>query len=47
MLANVFDNFQNMCPEIYELDPAKFLLALGSAWQGALRKTKLKLDPRN
>ena len=24
MLADVFENFRNMCLEIYELDPAKF-----------------------
>ena len=24
MLADVFNNFQNMCIEIYELDPARF-----------------------
>ena len=33
-----------MCLEIYELDPAKFLSAPGLAWQGALKKTKVKLD---
>ena len=25
LLADVFENFQNMCLKIYELDPAKFL----------------------
>ena len=29
LLADVFENFRNMCIEIYELDPAKFLSALG------------------
>ena len=33
-----------MCLEIYELDPAKFLLAPGLAWQAALKKTKVKLN---
>ena len=36
--------FKNMCFEIYELDPAKFLSALGLAWQAALKETKVKLD---
>ena len=36
--------FKNMCFEIYELDPAKFLSAPGLAWQAALKKTKVKLD---
>ena len=25
LLADEFENFRNMCLEIYELDPAKFL----------------------
>ena len=25
LLADVFENFQNMCLKIYELDPAHFL----------------------
>ena len=44
MLADVFENFRNMCLEIYELDPANFLAAPGVGWQGALKKTKVKLD---
>ena len=44
MLADVFENFQNMCLDIYELDPANFLSAPGLAWQAALKKTKVKLD---
>ena len=33
-----------MCIKIYELDPAKFLSAPGLAWQGGLKKAKVKLD---
>ena len=44
MLADVFENFQNMCLKIYELDPEKFLSAPGSARQADLKKTKVKLD---
>ena len=44
LLADVFENFINMCLKIYELDPAKFLSAPGLAWQVALKKTKVKLD---
>ena len=29
LLAEVFENFRNMCLKLYELDPAKFLSALG------------------
>ena len=38
LLADVFENFQNMCLEIYELDPARFISAPGSAWQAALKR---------
>ena len=44
LLADVFENFRNMCLEIYELDPAKLLSAPGLAWQAVLKKTEVKLD---
>ena len=44
LLADVFENFRNMCLEIYGLDPAYLLSAPGLAWQAALKKTKAKLD---
>ena len=44
LLANVFDNFRNMCLKIYELDLAKFLSTPGLGWQAALkRQVKLHL----
>ena len=43
-LADVFQNFQNMCPKIYELDPTRFPIASGLTWQKAFKKTKVKLD---
>ena len=44
LLADVFENFRNMCINLYELDPVKFLSAPGLAWQAALKKNKVKLD---
>ena len=44
LLADVFENFRNMCLEVYEFDPAKFISAPGLAWKAALKKTKVKLD---
>ena len=44
LLADVFENFRNMCLKIYALDPAKFLSAPGLAWEAALEKAKVKLD---
>ena len=31
-LSNIYENFRNMCIEVYELDPAHFLSAPGLAW---------------
>ena len=44
MLADVFENFRNMCLEIYELDPVYFVSAPGLAWQACLKKTGVKLE---
>ena len=44
LLADVFENFRNMCFKVYKLDPARFLLNPGLAWQAALKKTKVKLS---
>ena len=44
MLGDLFENIRNMWLKMYELDPAKILAALELAWQGALKKTKVKLD---
>ena len=35
--ADVFKKFRKMCSEVYELDPVKFISALGLAWQTALK----------
>ena len=44
LLADLFENFRNMCIDIYELDTAKFLSAPGLVWQATLKKTQVKLD---
>ena len=44
LLADVFENFRNMCLKIYKLDPAKLLSAPELAWQATLKKPKVKLD---
>ena len=40
LLADVFKNIRKMSLKIYYLDPAKFLLAPGLAWEAALKKLK-------
>ena len=44
LLGDTFDNFQNMCFEIYALDPARFLTAPDFALQADFKNTKTKLD---
>ena len=46
LLADVFEDFRNMCFEIYELDTAKFFSTTGPGltWQAAFKKTKVKID---
>ena len=44
LLADVFENFRNMCIKVYELGPAHFLSAPGLAWQACLKETGVKLE---
>ena len=44
LLPDVFENFRNKFMEIYELDPAHFLSAIGLAWQPCLKKTGVELE---
>ena len=43
-MADVFKNFRKMYLKVYHLDPIKFLLSPGLAWQAALSKTEVKLE---
>ena len=44
LLADVFENFRNMCIKVYEFDPAHFLSLPGLAWQACLEKANVKLE---
>ena len=44
LLADVFNNFRDMCIKEYELDPAHFLSSPGLAWQACLNKTNIELE---
>ena len=44
LVGDVFEDFQNMCLEINELDHDRSLTAPGLAWQPPLKTTKVKLD---
>ena len=44
IIAYVFNNFRNICLEIYGLDTAHSLSTPRLAWKTALKKTNLKSD---
>ena len=44
LLADVLENFRNMCIRIYELDLAHFISAPRLAWQACLKKKEVKLE---
>ena len=44
LLANVYENFRNMCFEKYQLYPTYFVSAPGLAWQACLKKVGVKLE---
>ena len=44
LLADVYENFRNMCLDIYGLDPTYFVSARGLAGQACLKKTGVKLE---
>ena len=44
LLADVFENFRSKCLEIYELDPAHFLIAPGLAWQACIKKSRVEFE---
>ena len=44
LLADVFENFRDMCLIEYELDPAHFLSLPGLAWQACLKKNNIELQ---
>ena len=44
LLADVFENFRDVCLKEYELDPAYFLPLPGLAWQACLKTTNAELE---
>ena len=44
LLADVFENFRDICIKNYNLDPAHFYTAPGLAWDAALKITKVELE---
>ena len=46
-LADVFENFRDVCSENYGIDPAHHFTSPGLAWDAALKKTKIELELLN
>ncbi|KAL9979269.1 hypothetical protein ACROYT_G016908 [Oculina patagonica] len=44
LLADVFENFRNICKEKYELDPANYFTSPGLSWDALLKKTGVQLE---
>ena len=44
VLADVFENFRNVCNKNYDLDPAHYYTSPGLAWDAALKMTKIRLE---
>ena len=44
LLADVFENFRDLCLKVYSLDPAHYYTAPGLAWDACLKMTDIKLD---
>ena len=44
LLADVFENFRDVCMKNYQLDPAWYYTAPGLAWDSCLKKTGVELD---
>ena len=44
LLADVFENFRDICIKNYKLDPAHYYTAPGLAWDAALKVTEVKLE---
>ena len=44
LLADVFENFRNVCLENYKLDPAWYYTSPGLAWDAALKMTEVELE---
>ena len=44
LLADVFENFRDICIKNYKLDPAHYYTAPGSAWDAALKVSEVKLE---
>ena len=44
LLADVFENYRDICTKIYKLDPAHYFTAPGLSWDACLKMTGVRLE---
>ena len=44
LLSYVFEEFRNICINIYKLDPANYYTSPGLSWDALLKKTNVNLE---
>ena len=44
LLADVFENFRNLCLQQYKLDPANYYTSPGLSWDALLKMTNVELE---
>ena len=44
LLTDVFENFGEICFDVYKLDPVYYYTAPGLAWAALMKKTNIELD---
>jgi len=47
LLADVFENFRNVCMKTYGLDPAHYFTSPGLSWDAMLKHTKVRIETFN
>ena len=44
LLADIFENFRDVCVKNYKLDPAWYYTSPGLSWDALIKKTEINLD---
>jgi len=44
LLTDIFENFTEICMQIYPLDPAQYFTTPGLSWETMLKTTNIQLE---